>query len=119
LDADKENELVQYYIVNKDLCMSTGKIAAQTAHASRLIALRDQNDEVYKEWLSIMMKTIVLEGSEKRLLKLLETYSEAIGIRDNGLTEIPANSLTVVVLPAMKRVDAKQYVKGLQVLKDK
>jgi peptidyl-tRNA hydrolase len=44
-DKKNENELVQYYIVNKDLInnynMSVGKIAAQVGHAARLIALRD------------------------------------------------------------------------------
>lgn len=115
-----ENELVQYYIVNKDLInnynMSVGKIAAQVGHAARLIALRDQNKDNFKEWLSIEYKTVVLKASEKEITKLKEKIPESILVIDNGHTEIPIQSKTVLVLPVMSRVEAHEHVKRFRVL---
>ena len=113
-----ENELVQYYVVNNDLIktynMSSGKIGAQIGHASRLSCDRDRDKPLYKEWFNHCMKTVVLKGSEKELLKL--EAQGFIPVRDNGLTEIPRGSLTVVVLDVMTRIQAKSFVKKLQLL---
>lgn len=113
-----ENELIQYFIVNKDLIndygMSTGKIAAQVSHACMLIALRDQNDENFQQWMNSVMKKIILKGFEKDLVKLIE--QGFLPIYDKGLTEIPENSLTCVGLPVMTRKDAKKYIKRFQLL---
>ena len=114
-----EQELVQYYVVNKDLGMTAGKIGVQTAHASRLSALRDGQTSMYQEWLSIVMKTIVLEAKESRLRRLIAEVEGAIEVHDIGLTEVPENSLTVVVLPVMTREESKKYLKGIQALKER
>jgi PTH2 family peptidyl-tRNA hydrolase len=111
-----DKELVQYYVINKDLIekynMSAGKAMAQVGHVSRLIALRDKDDPVFQEWINVCMKTITLEGAEKELLKLIE--QGFLPIYDKGLTEIPSGSLTVVGLPTMTRLEAKKYIKRLQ-----
>jgi PTH2 family peptidyl-tRNA hydrolase len=109
-----DEELVQYYVVNKDLPMSSGKIAAQVAHASMIIALRDQNNTEFLVWKHTCMKKIILGGTEKELLALKELGF--LPIIDKGYTEIPPDSLTVIGLPVMTRREAKQYVKGLRTL---
>lgn len=109
-----EDELVQYYVVNKDLPMSTGKIAGQVAHASMLIALKQQDDPKFQQWMNSIMKKIILKGSEKDLVRLKELGFTSI--IDKGLTEIPPDSLTVVGLPVMTRGEAQQYIKRLQLL---
>jgi PTH2 family peptidyl-tRNA hydrolase len=113
---EKDNELIQYFIVNTDLGMSSGKIASQVAHASMLITLKQQNEEVFKQWMNICMKKVVLGGKEKDLL-VLESKG-LVAIRDKGLTEISPNSLTCIGLPVMTRKQAKPFTKGLQLLKD-
>ena len=38
--ANQKDPYVQYFIINKDLGMSPGKIAAQIAHAAEMFAFR-------------------------------------------------------------------------------
>jgi len=94
--------------------MSSGKIGAQIAHASRMSNERDRENPIYKEWFNNCMKTVVMKGDEKDLLKL--ESQGFISVHDNGLTEIPSGSLTVVVLDVMTRIEAKQFTKKLQCL---
>ena len=108
------DELIQYFVVNKDLPMSTGKIAGQVGHATTIITLRDQDEDKFKQWKEIARKKVVLGGTEKDLIKLKELGF--VAIVDNGLTEIPPNSLTVVGLPIMTRSEAKQYIGRLRLL---
>ncbi|MGG4434397.1 aminoacyl-tRNA hydrolase [Priestia megaterium] len=109
------DELIQYYIVNKELEMSAGKVAAQVGHVATEIAVHLHDDSTFEEWFNNNQKKIILKGKEKDLLKLIE--QGFYYIRDNGLTEIPANSLTVVGLPPMKRSEAQLYIKRLQLYK--
>jgi peptidyl-tRNA hydrolase len=110
------NELIQYFIVNKDLNMSIGKVAAQVSHGAMLIALRDQNEEKFKKWLSIAIKKVVLVGNETKLIKLHEQLPSTILIIDNGHTEVPPQSKTVLAFPIMTREEAKQYIGRLRLL---
>lgn len=107
-------ELIQYFIVNKEIEMSRGKTAAQVAHVATIIAVECSLSTNFINWYIGMQKKIVLQGKEKDLLKLIGQgfYS----IRDEGLTEIPKGTLTCVGLPPMRKSDAQQYVKRLQVL---
>lgn len=111
-----ENELVQYYVVNKELGMSGPKTAAQVAHVAEIICYALKGHPSYEQWRENEHPKVILAGKEKDLIKLVE--QGFFFIRDNGRTEIPANSLTVVGLPPMTREEAKQYVKRLQLLKD-
>jgi len=120
------DELVQYYIVNKGLNMSAGKIAAQVAHVAVIIAddissinynYGDSHQEVkrYNDWLLYYnQKKIILGGHQKDLEKLVSQGFHYI--KDNGLTEILPNSLTCVGLGVMNKSDAQQYIKRLQLL---
>ncbi|MED4603643.1 aminoacyl-tRNA hydrolase [Paenibacillus validus] len=112
-------DLVQYYVVNEELSMSAGKIAAQVAHAATTmtlhVLLQDQGShETYQAWLNQGQKKIVLKGSERELLRL--TDEGYLSIRDAGHTEVPSGSLTVVVLPPMEKSIAGQSVSGLKLL---
>ena len=119
---DKEKELVQYIIINKDLNMSPGKIAAQVGHVCTLCAMHIleykewewEKYQIFKEWFNKDQKKIILEAHQKVLEKLENQF---YSIRDNGLTEIPSNSLTAVSLGVMTRKEAEPYVKRLQLLK--
>lgn len=122
-------ELIQYIIINKDLGMSPGKIAAQVGHVCTICACHylsfnsdnnwggdiTLNRENFNCWYQGEQKKIVLEAHEKDLKKLID--KGFFFVRDAGYTEIPANSLTAVSLGIMTREEAKPFVKRLQLLK--
>lgn len=121
-ELDKSNELIQYYIVNKDLGMSTGKISAQVGHVVRRISDWFNNNasqselDKYNKWINeFSEKKIILQAHQKTLEKLVD--KGFFYVKDNGLTEIPPGSLTVVGLGVMTREEAKPFVKRLQTLK--
>lgn len=94
---------VMYLVANQDLGMSAGKLGAHTAHAvfDYLLQLkREVDDEVYQAILETFKlggdTIIVLKAPEKELLKL--EAKGFVAVRDEGRTEIPTNSLTVVNL---------------------
>lgn len=115
------DELIAYFIINKDLGMSAGKLATQVAHVATLIAciqpnLGDRNKvAAFSNWYGKDQKKVILEAHEKDLLKLVD--KGFYYIRDNGLTEIPANSLTCVGLVVMTREEAAPFIKRLQLCK--
>ena len=122
-------ELVQYIIVNKDLEMSPGKIAAQVGHVCTICTyqyltlgedktwcqLKNVDKDKFNKWYKGDQKKIVLHAHQKELEKLVD--AGFIYIHDNGLTEIPAGSLTVVSLGIMSKEEAKPLVKRFQLLK--
>ena len=99
------SEYTMAIIINSSLKMSAGKTAAQSAHGAVTAALTASNirPEVLQTWIAQGQRKICLRGSDESALTSFETkcrkkriqYTE---IRDAGLTEISANSLTVVVL---------------------
>lgn len=113
---EKDQEIVQYYIVNEELSMSKGKLSAQIAHAAVISTVNCIQNEVFQKWYQFEQKKITLRAKEKDLLNLEKMGFFAV--RDAGYTEIPPNSLTVVALPPMKRSEAKEYVKRFQLMKD-
>jgi peptidyl-tRNA hydrolase len=115
---DKEKELVQYFLVNKNLVMSTGKIIAQVSHACMLIALRDQNEDSFKKWMRNGITKVVLEANEDEIINLHENLQNTILIVDKGYTEIPISSKTVLGFPIMTREIAKQYVGKFNLFKE-
>lgn len=119
-----KKDLVQYFIVNKDLGMSKGKTAAQVAHAATLSTLSMMSKECpfenrqadFIEWVQTGMKKVVLKGKAAELEKL--ERKGYFSIHDSGLTEIKEGSLTVISLPPMEKFEAKEIVGHLSLLKD-
>ncbi|MDZ5471588.1 aminoacyl-tRNA hydrolase [Bacillus sp. 31A1R] len=117
-----DNEIVQYFIVNKDVKMSSGKVAAQVAHAATISTINmvsSQNSKFpdyfndFVKWYQSGMKKVILKGSEEELKKLEE--SGFYCIRDAGHTEIEKGTLTVVALPPMPKLVCKRFVGHLSV----
>lgn len=115
-------ELVQYFVVNKELIMSPGKIAAQVAHVATIVAeyclnpenAHDKNVQYFLRWFNWDQKKIVLGGKEKDLEKLME--QGWFHIRDLGLTEIPENSLTCVGFYPVPKYQIQPVIKRFRLL---
>lgn len=90
-----------YVLVNEDLKMSRGKVAAQVAHAvARLYTHFNIKDEAET--------CIVLEATAEQI-RNLETYLDRKGIGnytyiDEGVNEIPAYSITAMAIEPLEEV---------------
>ena len=131
---ENENEIVQYFVVNNEIKISTPKLSAQIGHVATIITheitklmYQSLNGEYinpnilisiddWKQWYNNgkNQKKIILRGKEKQLLKLID--QGFYYIRDKGLTELSNGTLTAVGLPPMKRSEAQKYIKRLQLL---
>jgi len=96
-------ELKQVIIVNMELGMSRGKMAAQVAHAAVETALLSINRKEFSEWRKRGMKKIVLKCPD--LKTLLHTHRAAKReklitylVTDAGRTEIPSGSKTALAI---------------------
>lgn len=136
-------KLVEYILVNKELNMGIGKIAGQVAHVQTVIdnKIFELDDKIYflseeildedimdtrfakekelinnyYDWLYSGSQTkIILRAKEKDLLKAIDMG--AVYIRDNGLTEIPSGSLTVVGFFPQPKDNLVDFTKKFQLL---
>lgn len=114
---DNGNEIIQYFVVNSDLKMDAGKVAAQVAHAATISTINMVSAkncqfpdffDYFVEWYQSGMSKIVLKGSETELFKLKENgfYS----IRDRSYLEEPDGALTVISLPPMPRIVGQRFI---------
>ncbi len=110
----------QIFLINKDLKMGVGKVAVQVAHGEVLymenlfsMNYPDEKHGKYDEWRSNtpedpigMMKKVVLKASEYEIrdifIKLRNLNIWAYLIFDHGLTQIPENSLTCLVVEPLE-----------------
>jgi len=92
-----------YYLVNSDLKMSKGKVAAQVSHVAMMIG------EKYNE----VGRAVVLKADQKILEEFIQKEN-VFFIRDAGLTEVPKDSLTCVGFKDSDEL--KKFVNGLKLL---
>lgn len=99
-----------YMIINGDLNMSTGKIAAQIGHAAHNIIEKYYNKtysqqilDNYEMWYQNNQRIVILSGKEKKLLQIIKKYQDCCVIKDAGYTEVPVNALTVVAINPIER----------------
>lgn len=124
-----DDKIVEYIIINKELGMGVGKVAGQVAHVQTIIdnkiryiaGLKELNEKDlsvlgwYEDWfLNGSQTKIILRAKEKDLLKAIEMG--AFPIRDNGLTEIPAGSLTVVGSLPQPKSNLQEFTRRFQLL---
>ena len=128
--------LKQVFIVNNDLKMGKGKIAVQVAHGEVFyveeviinnvgrISL-DNMDSRYCEWTEDgLMKKVVLKATQEEMLILigiLEMMGETEKIWyhivfDRGLTQVPADSMTCIVIEPLDEEIADNYFGHLKLL---
>ena len=132
-----DDKTVQYIVVRESLNMSIGKTAAQACHATQLMVeeyyrchkivkttpwygahIPDKVKDTcyaYHCWLNDDYAKIVLRADEKQWAKLLE-LPDVIVITDNGLTEVPPDTQTVLTFVPVKKSGAPKLIKRLRLL---
>ncbi|MBJ24317.1 MAG: aminoacyl-tRNA hydrolase [Euryarchaeota archaeon] len=105
LDFKTSKEIKLVLLVNHELKMGKGKIAAQVGHASVKAALNAsaRHPDLMQGWLNNGQPKVVLKVQKTAELEQIielakENNLEINTIRDAGKTQIPPNSLTVVAI---------------------
>lgn len=138
---DQTDPIIMYLIVRESLNMSIGKTAAQVGHAVQMLQLSYQEDldilnnmfddeipnesssilhrvPIYKKWLETSFRKVVLKANESQWEKLKGfDKNQYVIVIDNGLTEIPSGSETVIGLYPIIKSEAPKLIKRLQTLK--
>ncbi len=89
--------------VRRDIKLSSGKTAAQVAHAAVncAFASKKKNSKWFKAWYDEGQKKVVVKISSKEDLFDLKHRAELLGLTtsviiDAGLTEIPPGTMTCI-----------------------
>lgn len=110
------DELVMYIVINKDLQMRPGKVVAQAGHVIVEYMRQSDKQRLNDEWIKGGQVKVALGASQKTMEKL-ELLPNVYSIRDEGRTEIPADSLTAVCFKPMRRSEQPKVLKRLQLYK--
>ena len=132
--------LKQIFIVNKDLKMRAGKIAVQVAHGevkymeimgeyNNLTVIDDKESQMitnYANWIKDgLMKKVVLKATQEEMLiligvmDLLDETKHDIWfniVHDRGLTQVPVDSMTCIVVEPLDDEMADHYFGHLKLL---
>lgn len=126
--------LVLYVMVNQDLKMGKGKIAGQVGHAVEQVILHMLKFQpaLYNQYHFSNRRKVVLKSNEAEMKLMLEKYGYqfpsknkstdgkeviwCVPIYDAGMTQIPANSLTVIGFGVMTKENAPKEIKEAKLL---
>jgi len=120
----KDDKIIQYLIVRRDLNMTHGKMAAQVAHASLGSVLQYHNEPFVQEWLGGTFTKVVLSVKTFQQLTNLVLKLEADGIKhkaiwDSCLTELSPETdngtMTCIGLMPYPKSLLKPYLMKFQV----
>ena len=123
--------LKQTFIINSDLDMRKGKITGQVAHGAVFytqIAIEHSSDnaERYNRFVSWryedkeLMKKVVLKASKEEIIRLRvilidkDIWSHLV--YDRGMTQIPENSLTCMVIEPLEEEKCDDLFRHLKLL---
>ena len=115
--------LKMIFIVNHELKMGKGKIAAQVAHAAvkATLACGERNPALLDAWFKTGQKKICVKGDSAKHLGELSNEAKEKGIlankiHDAGHTQIPAGSFTVLALGPCRDEDIEEITGDLKLL---
>lgn len=102
---------VMYIFLNKALGMSTGKAAAQAAHAA-IEAYKISDTKLIKEWeLGLHYTKLVMQARDEQHLRTIQKYLKDRGFEshlviDEGMTEIDAHQATALGAQIVNKEDS-------------
>ena len=105
--------MIQTFLVNIDLKMRKGKIAAQVAHGETLYMsdvynpLHEDMKERSGVWINGGMHKVVLKSTESEMIETMRILDNLninyYVVRDFGLTQVPKNSFTVLAVEPLEK----------------
>ncbi|RJU95223.1 MAG: peptidyl-tRNA hydrolase [Candidatus Poseidoniales archaeon] len=118
-----DEKLKMVFVVNHELKMGKGKIAAQVAHAAvkATLACGEQDPSLLDAWFKTGQKKICVKGDSAHHLDQLSSDAKKNGIlvnkiHDAGHTQIPAGSFTVLALGPCRDEDVEIITGDLKLL---
>jgi PTH2 family peptidyl-tRNA hydrolase len=118
--------LKQVFIINKDLEMGKGKIAAQVAHGEVFYMLYldkpySSGHTEFAEWIKDgVMKKIVLKASEDVMTAISQSLNKQriwyYAVYDLGLTQVAKGSLTCIVVEPLEEEQTQELFGNLKLL---
>lgn len=127
MDPETSNT-VMYIVVNKDLKMGKGKIAAQCCHSAckvveTLLSHKLKGGGIdwtlicFTEWMNKSYAKVVLKASESEMKALINKYDRnCCYTEDEGRTQIPAGSLTSIAFYPIPKDEAPSDLRRLKLL---
>ena len=109
-------------VINHDLKMGKGKIAAQSGHASVSATLKmgASKPNLLDAWLTSGQKKVCVKTTQDELLKLeqdaIKLGIQTVRVNDAGKTQIPSGSLTVIALGPAQDDELTQLTGHLKLL---
>ena len=109
-------------VINHDLKMGKGKIAAQSGHASVSATLKmgASKPNLLDAWLKSGQKKVCLKTTQDELLKLekdaVKLGIQTVRVNDAGKTQIPSGSLTVIAFGPAQDGELEQLTGHLKLL---
>ena len=109
-------------VINHDLKMGKGKIAAQSGHASVSATLKmgASKPNLLDAWLTSGQKKVCLKTTQDELLELekdaVKSGIQTVRINDAGKTQIPSGSLTVIAFGPAQDGELEQLTGHLKLL---
>lgn len=116
-----EKEPVMYIIVNTDLKMNKGKIAAQSCHSVCKIMKMNYGPETpnkwFTQWFTGSYTKIVLKSNTYTMMNIIKNYPDICSWTfDEGRTQIKKGSLTTIAFIPMPRDSAPKELSDMKLL---
>jgi peptidyl-tRNA hydrolase, PTH2 family len=119
-ETTDDDPLVVYLVVRESLGMSPGKIAAQCAHAMRLLLTEFHRfphvGTHFLTWLEGVAPRVVVLRADDKEWERLKGAAKCFVMRDAGHTEVAAGSETAMALWPMRKSERPATLRRLQAL---
>lgn len=109
-------DLRMYILVNANMSIGAGKLAAQVGHAVQLYVHYFHAEEIYSRYMRGRIKKIIL-FAPLEVLEKIEKEETGIVIRDAGFTELEPNTLTCVNIGILDKNNIPEKWKFIEWLK--
>ena len=113
----KNKNLYCYFLVNKELKLSSGKVASQVGHASQLLTEKLINSDIWDLYKKSYNPKIVLKVPNHYVMEEIiqkTTDFQKVLVIDKGLTQCPTNTLTVIGYAPMRKEQVPECFKYLK-----
>ncbi len=122
LRAEQEDPIIIYFVVNDSLGISSGKIAAQVAHAAQMLVFKylnnnDEEKEIFNKYIKSSFRKVVLRADSKKFEKIKSFLTKNdVAVIDAGLTQVEPGTNTVLGFYPVFKSKCPKFLKKCQIL---